>query len=337
MAAWKRYLITLLLVALFATVAFASEDVTGESSSGSTDSTKTLNANKAGAIFVFFGSSFLGVWLPFFIPIHQNVLKFGILFSTGLFIGMSLLYLAVETFEEFEELAGKDYPYGMLVIVMGIYLTWLCDLIVKTIWRKRSGSFEEKEEELGPTVAGAMGAGQTKVVDADTENQKQVDVQALSIVDVIVVLFALCFHAFFEGMAVGLASSVQRVWSMTAQISVNEFFEGLALGVTLRVQDTSRSLLNHFLFALGASVVAPTGIAIGLAIDSGSGKEARNWVKAFGNGMAAGVFIFIALGHLLAKGMKPGSNDRWWMAFIKWFVAGLGLMTNALLQLWGES
>ncbi|CAI5508921.1 unnamed protein product, partial [Closterium sp. Naga37s-1] len=78
------------------------------------------------------------------------------------------------------------------------------------------------EEELGPTVAGAMGAGQTKVVDADSENQKQIDVQALSIVDVIVVLFALCFHAFFEGMAVGLASTVQRVWSMTAQISVNE-------------------------------------------------------------------------------------------------------------------
>ncbi|CAI5476656.1 unnamed protein product [Closterium sp. Yama58-4] len=299
------------------------------------DDTKTLNANKAGSIFVFFACSFMGVWIPYFIPVHPLFLKLGILFSTGLFIGMSLLYLAVETFEEFEELAGDDYPYGMLVIVMGIYLTWLCDLIVKSVWIKRTGSLEEKEDELGPTIAGAMGVGEKKVVDADAEAAvAKIDIQALTIVDVILVLFGLCFHAFFEGVAVGLASTVSKVWSMTAQIGVNEVFEGMALGVTLRVQNTSRSGLNHFLYALGASVVAPTGIAIGLALDSASGKVAREWIKGFGNGMAAGVFIFIALAHLLAKGMKPGPKDAWWLVFVKWFVAGLGVMTNALLQLW---
>ncbi|CAI5940145.1 unnamed protein product [Closterium sp. NIES-64] len=318
MASWKRLLLVLVCVAAFASVAFATPK---SDPNEQPDDTKTLNANKAGAIFVFFACSFLGVWVPYFIPVHPLFLKFGILFSTGLFIGMSLLYLAVETFEEFEELAGDDYPYGMLVIVMGIYLTWVCDLIVKSVWIKRTGSLDDNEDELGPTIAGAMGVGEKKVVDADAETAVvKVDIQALTIVDVILVLFGLCFHAFFEGIAVGLAQTVSKVWSMTAQIGVNE--------------DTRRSGLNHFYYALGASLVAPTGIAIGLALDSASGKVAREWIKGFGNGMAAGVFIFIALGHLLAKGMKPGPNDAGWLVFAKWFVAGLGVMTNALLQLW---
>lgn len=331
MAAWKRNLLSLVCLALLASCALATPG--GYDEPGKSDPESKLNKNKAGSIFVFFLASFTGVFIPFFIPVHQNFLKFGILFSSGLFIGMSLLYLSVEVIEEMEELAGDDYPYGQLVIVMGIYLTWLCDLIVKSVWMKRTGSMED--DEVGPTIAGVMGADGKKVADADAENpEKAVTFQSLTLVDVILVLFGLCFHAFFEGVAVGLASTVKRVWSMTAAISVNEVFEGMALGITIRVQDPNRTFLSHFLYALGASVVAPIGIAIGLALDSTSGYEAREWIKAFGNGMAAGVFIFIALGHLVAKGMRAGPGDQWWMVFAKWFVAGLGLMTNALLQLW---
>ncbi|GJP29710.1 hypothetical protein CLOM_g19336 [Closterium sp. NIES-68] len=331
----RRLIALVLLAGLWSTVA-ATES--SSSSSQASDSTSALTANKVGALFVFLASSFLGVFVPYFIPVRQNVLKFGVLFSTGLFIGMSLLYLTPETEELFSELTTNKYPLAYLVVVMGVFLTWLCDLIVKTVWRKRSVS-DDPAKESDPTVAGIL-VGQKVTTEGDEEaagGAAATDYSTLSFIDVALILFALCFHAVFEGLAVGLASTVYDVWQMGSSIAVNEFFEGLALGVTLRVQDTERSAVKHLLFALCASIVAPLGIAIGIVLDEAGDPTAREWVKAFGNGMAAGVFLFIALGHLIAKGMKPGANDKPWLVFVKWFVAGLGLMTNALLQLIGKS
>eukprot|EP00475_Leptophrys_vorax_P022537 TRINITY_DN30682_c0_g1_i3.p1 TRINITY_DN30682_c0_g1~~TRINITY_DN30682_c0_g1_i3.p1 ORF type:complete len:343 (+),score=26.48 TRINITY_DN30682_c0_g1_i3:283-1311(+) len=342
MARTRWALSLLVLVALCNSVS-ASESSSSSSTStsqGSTSDQHALTANKVGALFVFLASSFLGVFVPFFIPVRQNLLKFGVLFSTGLFIGMSLLYLTPEAEELFSELTTDSYPLPYLVVVCGLFLTWLCDLIVKTVWRKRtisSAPSQEGEQDDGPSVAAVLGIGQKKVGDGDEEAAAPpADYNTLSFVDVALILFALCFHAVFEGLAVGLASSVYSVWQLASSICVNEFFEGLALGVTLRAQDTQRSPLNHALFALCASIVAPIGIAIGIILDTSGNETARQWVKAIGVGMAAGVFLFIALSHLIAKGMKPGRNDKPWMVFLKWFVAGLGLMTNALLQLLGS-
>ncbi|CAI7797760.1 unnamed protein product [Closterium sp. NIES-53] len=330
----------LIAFALLAGLWSATVAATSSSSSSSqgSDSTSALTANKVGALFVFLGSSFLGVFVPYFIPVRQNILKFGVLFSTGLFIGMSLLYLTPETEELFADLTTNKYPLAYLVVVMGVFLTWLCDLIVKTVWRKRSVS-DDPAKESDPTVAAVLGVGQKTATEGDAEggSSTPADYNALSFVDVALILFALCFHAVFEGLAVGLATTVYDVWQMASSIAVNEFFEGMALGVTLRVQDTERSALKHVLFALCASVVAPLGIVIGIVLDTTGDPTAREWVRAFGNGMAAGVFLFIALGHLIAKGMKPGPNDKPWLVFVKWFVSGLGLMTNALLQLIGKS
>ncbi|CAI5958736.1 unnamed protein product, partial [Closterium sp. NIES-64] len=251
-------LITFALLAGLWSATVAATSSSSSSSQGS-DSTSALTANKVGALFVFLGSSFLGVFVPYFIPVRQNILKFGVLFSTGLFIGMSLLYLTPETEELFADLTTNKYPLAYLVVVMGVFLTWLCDLIVKTVWRKRSVS-DDPAKESDPTVAAVLGVGQKTATEGDTEGgsgSTPADYNALSFVDVALILFALCFHAVFEGLAVGLATTVYDVWQMASSIAVNEFFEGMALGVTLRVQDTERSALKHVLFALCASVVAP--------------------------------------------------------------------------------
>ena len=88
----------------------------GISAGQETTSTSTLNANKAGAIFTFLGASAAGVWLPFFIPVNPEILKFGVLFSAGLFISMALLELSREAYEEMEQATGSS-----TFVVLDIY------------------------------------------------------------------------------------------------------------------------------------------------------------------------------------------------------------------------
>lgn len=116
-----------------------------------------------------------------------------------------------------------------------------------------------------------------------------------------------------------------------------QFFEGAALGTTLRCQDIKRKAFNFFLYALGASLVAPLGIVIGIVLSESIDNDAVHWAEGIGNGLAAGVFICVATRHLLAKAMVPnGPNDPLWMPFLKFFVSGLGFMINALTTLRGE-
>lgn len=63
----------------------------------------SLTANKVGALFVFFGTSFLGVWVPYFIPVRQTFLKLGLLFASGLFLSIAFLHLAAECVHVFSE------------------------------------------------------------------------------------------------------------------------------------------------------------------------------------------------------------------------------------------
>ena len=74
-----------------------------------------------------------------------------------------------------------------------------------------------------PTLADAVGVGAKvqNVGDVEVANTKK-EVGVASIVDVALLLFALCFHAIFEGLAVGLQTSVHGVWTMAASIAVNE-------------------------------------------------------------------------------------------------------------------
>lgn len=248
-----------------------------------------------------------------------------------------------------------------------------------------------KLTEEGPSVTGALASiGTNSAGTVAAEGPEHAFARSLTLLDVILLLVALCFHAFFEGLAVGLATTTFDVWNLTLSICLNEvrtstlhhvaflqglslhsavsrcapmlcaprwsgpsclaprshkasllrmpctvqFFEGLALGTTLRAQDVKRHAFNFLLYALGASIVAPVGIIVGLVLESSISHDASEWAEGVGNGLAAGVFICIATRHVIAKAMVPnGPNEPFWVPLLKFFVSGLGLMTNALTTL----
>lgn len=223
----------------------------------------------------------------------------------------------------------------------------------------KSGRVEDVEAsgEKGAALTGAQGAGAVErcpggeckcdggscrctapsFMEFDTPDAigraAETSVYDLNFLEVLLLLLALCFHAVFEGLAVGLSSTLGDVWSITSTVVIHKFLEGIALGTTLLAQNSNRSVLWFSLYALGFSVMAPIGIAIGIILDSTTTPLAASWIEAIGNGLAAGVFVFVAVGHLMVKAMKPQKGDRWWAPFPKWGFAALGVITNSLLMM----
>ena len=112
-----------------------------------------------------------------------------------------------------------------------------------------------------------------------------------------------------------------------------QLFEGFALGTTLLLQNRNRHVYAFALYAFGFSIMGPIGVAIGMALDTSTSTEASDWVQAIGDALAAGVFVFVAISHLLVKAMRVQPGDRWWTPLTRWAMCALGVLTVSLLQL----
>eukprot|EP00897_Mesotaenium_endlicherianum_P006221 jgi/Mesen1/5627/ME000282S04775 len=158
-------------------------------------------------------------------------------------------------------------------------------------------------------------------------------VAKLAPADMVLLFCALCFHAVFEGLAIGLSTTVYDTWNTTLTIVLHKFFEGLALGSSLVGHSRRHKAYMHFLYAAAFSITAPVGIAIGIILDKSVEPRGAQWVEAIGNGFAAGVFIYVAISHIVVKAFKPSERDRWFTPFIKWACFALGVLINSLLEL----
>jgi zinc transporter 1/2/3 len=104
------------------------------------------------------------------------------------------------------------------------------------------------------------------------------------------------------------------------------------MGIALLRMMPNRPLLSvagySFLFAISS----PIGIAIGIAIDSTTQGSTADWIYAIAMGFAAGVFIYVAINHLVLKGYVPDRKvaaDRPVFKVIA-FILGCGIMFVAM-------
>ena len=76
----------------------------------------------------------------------------------------------------------------------------------------------------------------------------------------LLVVIALCFHAVFEGLAVGLENSVQKVWYLFTAIATHKLVIAFCIGVELVSSKTRFSLIVLYLSTF--ALVSPLGIFI---------------------------------------------------------------------------
>eukprot|EP00898_Chlorokybus_atmophyticus_P009123 jgi/Chlat1/9211/Chrsp97S08469 len=181
------------------------------------------------------------------------------------------------------------------------------------------------------------GASMDKVVGTGTDLEKPYlltgNALNLSVTDAVLLVFALCFHAVFEGLAIGVSATVSDTWSTAGTILIHKFFEGVALGVTI-LAVTQRFMLSKLAFyAFCFGITAPVGIAIGIIIDRTTTGRDGLWASSILNGIAAGVFIFVALNHIIMKAFKRVCSDSKYEPLAKYAALFMGCTTMALIQI----
>ncbi|KAI6686863.1 hypothetical protein NL676_032776 [Syzygium grande] len=110
------------------------------------------------------------------------------------------------------------------------------------------------------------------------------------------------------------------------------FLQTTSLGDTILLIS---ALCIHSIFeGIAVGVSAPSGVGIGIAIDATTEGRVADWIYAISMGLACGVFVYVAINHLIAKGFKPENNCFFDTPFYKFLAVLLGVAIIAVVMTW---
>ncbi|KAG0557452.1 hypothetical protein KC19_11G131400 [Ceratodon purpureus] len=340
----KKSMSTLLVVSQLAflvkfsaghsSLAISSDGVAAVSASDESSSpdlhAKGLILVKVYCLIIVFWSTFFAGVSPYFFRWNSSFLALGTQYAGGVFLGTAFIHFLSDSHDEFQKLTTRHYAFAELLAISGYLITMLGDLIIQWISLRASvptstsASAPDREtatklaEEKGK-VAGCCCkckpvemegvckcAGEK--VPADLNEATAALVYRTSFGDALILILALCFHSVFEGIAIGVAETKQDAWKALWTISLHKLFAAIAMGVALLRMLPNRPLLSCFSYAFVFAISTPVGVAIGIIIDANAQGAIADWVYAVSVGLASGVFVYVAINHLLAKGYSPSKT-----------------------------
>ncbi|CAB3245917.1 unnamed protein product [Arctia plantaginis] len=107
----------------------------------------------------------------------------------------------------------------------------------------------------------------------------------------LLIVLALSIHELFEGLAVGLESSVANVWYMFGAVSAHKYIIGFCIGVELVAAGTKRWLSIVYVFTY--SFMSALGIAIGILMVGGAGAAEAGIYSVILQGIACGTLMYV--------------------------------------------
>ncbi|XP_016005738.2 LOW QUALITY PROTEIN: zinc transporter ZIP2-like [Rousettus aegyptiacus] len=256
---------------------------------------------------------------------HHQVLSLLGCISAGVFLGTGLMHMTAEALEGMESEIQKfemqmDYPYGELVISLGFFwVIFMESLALQCCPGAAEGSKVQEEE------CGAGGGGGAHVLGFHSHGP--LPSPARSPFPALILLLSLSFHSVFEGLAVGLQTTVAATVQPCLAILAHK---GLVVfGVGLRLVQTGAesrwAVFSILLFAL----MSPLGLALGLAVAGGDSEGARGLAQAVLEGVAAGTFLYVTFLEILPRELAGPEAP-----LAKWGCVAAGFAFMALIALW---
>lgn len=138
----------------------------------------------------------------------------------------------------------------------------------------------------------------------------------------------------FEGIAIGVSSTEADAWRNLWTICLHKLFAAIAMGIALLKILPTRPLLSTSLYAFAFAISTPIGVAIGIIIDATTQGAVADWVYAISMGIAAGVFIYVAINHLLARGFVPEKPTLADMPLLRFLAVTAGVAVIAVVLIW---
>ncbi|KAK4759131.1 hypothetical protein SAY87_020432 [Trapa incisa] len=315
--------------------AHSGHDEGGGDAAGSSDEpdlrARGLILVKIWCLIIMLVTTFAGGVSPYFFRWNESFLLLGTQFAGGVFLGTSLMHFLSDANETFGDLTDKTYPFAFMLACSGYLLTMLADCVIMYV--VRNNSREAKVE-----VAAQEEGRRTSIVEINGGGRgmegSPIFLQTTSFGDSVLLILALCFHSVFEGIAVGVSDTKADAWRNLWTISLHKIFAAVAMGIALLRMLPKRPLLLTAAYSLAFAISSPVGIGIGIAIDATTQGPVADWMFAISMGIACGVFVFVAINHLMAKGFKPLERCRFDTPFYKFAAVLLGVAVIAVVMIW---
>ncbi|KAJ0245957.1 Zinc transporter 2 [Hirschfeldia incana] len=296
---------------------------------------KSLVRVKIYCLIILFFSTFLAGISPYFYRWNDSFLLLGTQFSGGIFLATALIHFLSDANETFRGLKHREYPYAFMLAVGGYCLTMLADVAVAFV---AAGSNNNRN--------GASGASESRVDDAvevkeegHRENGNGVDVnqtilRTSGFGDTALLIVALCFHSVFEGIAIGVSDSKSDAWRNLWTISLHKIFAAVAMGIALLKLIPKRPFFLTVVYSFAFGISSPLGVGIGIGINATSQGAAGDWTYAISMSIACGVFMYVAIHHLISKGYKPREECYFDKPIYKFLAVFLGVTLLSIVMIW---
>lgn len=295
-------------------------------------------------IIVFFATFIAGV-SPYFYRWNNSFLVLGTQFAGGVFLGTAMMHFLSDANSTFEDLTTKEYPFAFMLACAGYLLTMLGDCIIQHIFVKEGTNTGKADIEMSAPKGAVRPVAQNaedaacKCDDVGVNHESKNFVAATlvtrtSFSDTLLLILALCFHSVFEGIAIGVQESKAGAWRALWTISLHKVFAAIAMGIALLRMIPDRPLLQTVLYSFAFGISSPIGVAIGIIIDETTEGKVADWMYAIAMGIACGVFIYVAINHLFAKGYVAPCKLRVDTPFYKFLAVTLGIGVIAVVMIW---
>ncbi|KOB70445.1 Zinc/iron transporter [Operophtera brumata] len=213
----------------------------------------------------------------------SNQLVMGLLaFGGGVLFATTFMHLLPEVDDNIQLLqdAGDipEMPIFLAGLIMcgGFFMMYLIEELVHLYINSRA----TKPEDTNPTrpfslrksISEGPEEPSSSKLDKNAGHSHLVmeeDDSVVSALRGLLIVLALSVHELFEGLAVGLESSVANVWYMFAAVSAHKYIIAFCIGVELLAAGTRRWLSLVYIFTF--SFMSALGIAIGILLVGGAG------------------------------------------------------------------
>jgi zinc transporter 1/2/3 len=310
-----------------------------EEENGGDDSSNL--AVKIVSIFVFLGMAMAFGLMPYYIKKFRTNPKFLSIsnaFSGGLFLGIGLFHVLPESAEMLEE-------YSLPWAYFCAYLSYALILFVEKVAFNSHSLFHghgnsRKEPRISveplpgfnserPTVDEG---NEEKLIEKDNNNEQEHEHEhehehkhekKIGITPYILLL-ALGFHGFFEGMALGIQGEVRDTLFLSLAIAAHKWAASLTLGISFIKAEVQ---LKQLIIMIGIfGLIGPVGIAFGMILRA----TANAIVEGIFLAISVGTFIYIACTEVLVEEFEHSDNK--YLKFIAFMVGGIFTAGLSLIE-----
>ncbi|KAJ1287271.1 hypothetical protein BS78_03G418500 [Paspalum vaginatum] len=291
-----------------------------------------LVAVKVWCLVILLVFTFVGGVSPYFYRWNEAFVLLGTQFAGGIFLGTALMHFLADSTSTFHGLTRNPYPFSYMLACAGYLLTMLADCVVVAVTKRSGGdrAVSNNEDDHRPDQGGRR--------DKDEQQQQHPHpmlVRTSSLEDAVLLMVALCFHSVFEGIAIGVSATKSDAWRNLWTIGLHKIFAAVAMGIALLRMLPARPFLMTVAYSLAFAVSSPVGVGIGIGIDATAEGRAADWTFAISMGFATGVFVYVAINHLIAKGYRPQEPSRVDRPLFKFLAVLLGVAAMAVVMIWG--